>query len=518
MPEQTTTTPYSTITPYVSGYPTWIPKEDQERIAAYKSYEDMYWGTKDAFKLIRRAEDGTPIYIPNTMTVVDTTSHYLLKGLQITLGDPEKNKDFGEILNAFLKREKFYSRFQVAKHSGVTRGDWVFHITADPLLPEGSRISLTSLDPAMYFPEYDPDDLDKRIGVRLVEQQRDEKDPNKTVVKVLRYWYEGVEGRRRVFREEAVWKLEGWDKPEKAEKVKQLIPVGPLPAQVTQIPVYHFKNRPWQGDPFGGSELKGFERLFHAVDQAISDEELALALTGLGVYATDAGRPVDEDGNEVDWVIAPAKVLEVPGATMFKRLEGVGSVTPVQDHLKYLEQSLFRASGTSDVALGNVDVNIAESGIALAIKFMPTLAKLEERDNEGIDILTNLFYDLKFWLLTYENFNYLEIDVEPKLGDKLPLNRSKLIEELNNMLDRDVISRKYYRLRMTELGHDFPENMEDEILEEKKKMNEAKTPPQLLPGPGGRLQGAGDTLPADQLTNNNNKAKTNESKGTEVKA
>lgn len=517
MPE-TTTTPYSTVTPYISGYPTWIPQMDQERIAAYKSYEDMYWGTKDAFKLIRRAEDGAPIYIPNTMTVVDTTSHYLLKNLQITIADPEKNKDFATVLDAFLKREKFYSRFSIAKHSGVTRGDWIFHITADPLMPESSRISLNSLDPAMYFPEYDEDDLEKRIAVKLVEQQRDEKDPSKTVVKILHYWFEGVEGRRRVFREEAVWKLEGWDKPEKAEKVRQLIPAGPLPPQITQIPVYHFRNRPWQGDPFGGSELKGFERIFQGIDQAISDEELALALTGLGVYATDAGRPVDENGNEVDWVISPAKVLEVPGATMFKRLEGIGTVTPVQDHLKYLEQSLFRASATSDVALGNVDVNVAESGIALAIKFMPTLAKLEERDTEGISILSNLYYDLKFWFMVYENQNFLDIEVEPKLGEKLPLNRAKMVEELNNMLDRDVISRKYYRMKMTELGYKFPENMEDEILEEQKKKAEATTPPALLPGPGGRLQGEGDTLPADQRTNNNNKSKVNESKGTEVKA
>lgn len=522
-------TPYSTILPYISGYPAWIPEEDQQRVASYAAYENIYWTIQDALKIIREADHGDPIYIPKPMTIVNTTAHYLMKGLEITIADTKKDAEFWKILQDFLKREKFYSRFQIAKHAGVVRGDWIMHITADPTDRPGSRVSLRSVDPAAYFPVYDTDDLDKRIGVRLVETQRHPDDPNKSIVKILEYGYtdSGL-----VWRTENLWEIEGWNDPKKAKKIKEILPLATLPPTITQIPVYHFKNAEWDGYPFGNSELKGFERILTAINQQVSDTDVALALAGLGVYATDAGRPVDDNGIEVDWVVSPGKVLEVPGATMFKRLEGISSVTSVYDHVNFLEQQLHEASGTSDVALGRIDVTTAESGIALAIKFMPTMAKIEYRDQSGLENLTQLFYDLKFWFWAYEGWNYTETEIIPKIGEKLPLNRTKMIEELNNMKDRKVISAKYYRSKMSELGYEFPENEEQQILDEIVAEQEARTPPQLLgqegegspnqqglPGPGGRKQGPGSTLPPGQksASNNSKSGTTNESRGTEVK-
>jgi len=516
-----TVTPYSTVTPYATGFPSWVSDEDGERLAAYTAYQNMYWSEDAAFKLIRRNDDGRGIYIPKPKMIVDTTAHYLLKGLSIGVEDPEKQGDFNEFLEAFLKREKFLSRFQVAKLSGVTRGDWIFHITADPLREQGSRVSLTSVDPASYFPEYDPDDMEQVIGAKLVEQWPHPDDPSKTVVKVLRYWYEDS---GLVWREENLWELEGWNNPKKAKKVKSLLQAGPLPSDIRIIPLYHFKNAEWDGFPFGNSELKGYERIFQAINQAISDEELALALVGLGVYATDAGRPMDDQGNETDWEVAPGKVWEMPGATMVKRLEGITSVTPVQDHVSYLDRALLDGSGTSEVALGRVDTQTAESGIALALKFMPTLAKIEYRDNSGVDILTQLWYDMKFWWKAYESVDYTDQEILVKLGEKLPTNRSKVIEELNNMLDRKVISRKFYRQEATrKLGYVFPATIEQDMLDEQTALKEAQMLPMALgdptevSGPGGRLEGDEDTLPKADSNKSNNKGQTNESNGTEVK-
>jgi len=484
----------------------------------------MYWTHAEAYKLAQRGDNDRPIFIPNPRKVVDTTAYYLLKGLEIKGEKDDPESPFGQFLKAFLKREKFYSRFDVAKHSGVTKGDYVFHITADPTQPEGSRISLTSVDPGSYFPIMDEDDLDKRSGVRLVEQWDDETDFSVTKVKILDYRVLIIAGKRRIAREESIWKMEGWDHPEKAVLLKTLIPYSLLPENITQIPVYAFKNQDWQGQPFGSSELRGFERLFQGVNQAISDTELALELEGLGVYATDGGRPTNAAGEDEDWVIAPGVVLEVPGATMFKRVEGIKSIQPNIDFIEFLQDSLYEASGTSQVAMGKVDVNVAESGIALAIQFIPTLAKVEQRDRTALDILSNLWFDLMFWVKEFEQQDFTTQVIVPTLGDKLPLNRPKKMEELNNMLDRAVISKTYYRQEMEKLGYSFPKDIETQILEEQKKATEAKTPPQLLgangaplgvPGPGGRLQGKGDTLPPPPSTSNN-KAKVNESKGTEI--
>lgn len=527
----TDTTPYSTVSEYAEAYPSWVGKDDGERLAAYKAYQDMYFSEPTAFpNIIRRNEDGAALLVPNPKIIVDTTAHYLLKGLTVAPKD-KGNKEFLEFFDAFIARERFYSRLHVAKHAGVIRGDWLLHLTADPSKPEGSRLSLNSVDPASYFPEYDTDDLEKRTGAKLVEQSEHPTDPTKTVVRVLRYWHEydpetGLKLSEAVWREEVLWETEGWNNPKKAKKVKTILEAAPLPNRITQIPLYHFKNAEFDGFIFGNSELKGYERVFLAIDQAISDEEIALALTGLGVYATDAGRPRDSQGRETDWVVSPGSVWEMPGATMVKRLEGITSVTPVLDHVGYLEDRLNVASGTSDVALGKVDTQTAESGIALALKFLPTLAKVEHRDTAGVEILTQMWYDWKFWVWAYENKDFTEVEIVVTLGEKLPVNKAKVIEELNNLLDRKVISKAYYRDQLTKrLGYEFPDTIAQDIIDEMIAEAEAlhevtqQEDPQDAEhiGPGGRKVGAGDTLPDDEKSDANNKSRTNESSGTEMK-
>lgn len=528
------TTPYSTATPYMGEGSAWITNAyDAERLASYKVYQDMYWSEDAAFQLIRRNDDGRPVYLPKPKTIVDTTAHYLLKGLKVGMLRPDDDQEMRDFLENFLLRERFYSRFQVAKLAGVVRGDWLMHLTANPAKEEGSRISLNSVDPAYYFPEYDTDDLEKRTGAKLVEHAVHPDDPSKVVIRVLRYWQEYDEVGDRVsplvWREEALWEVDGWDIPTKAKKVKDLVPASTLPIDITSIPLYHFKNAEWDGFEFGNSELKGYERIFEAMNQAISDEEIALALVGLGVYATDAGRP-KVNGVEQDWIVAPGTVWEMPGATMVKRLEGISTVTPVLDHVNYLNDALMEASGTSKVAVGDVDVQTAESGIALALKFLPTLAKIEYRDTAGVEMLTQMFYDWKFWVKAYEGKDFTETPIVITLGDKLPINRAKTLDELNNMLDRGVISAKFYREEVTRLlGYKFPDDIEEQILAEAKAKQEIlmltsapSTDPSQedsqdeFPGAGGRKQGAGDTLPKENKSNN--KDRVNESNGSEAKS
>lgn len=495
-------TPYSTVTPLMLEDPTHIPEDERERIASYDTYEKIYWSNPGAFKLSMRGTNEQPIYIPNPRTIVNETAHYLLKGLNVAPVNQEADSELGIALNAFMKRERFYSRFHTAKWSGVVRGDWVFHITADPDKPEGSRISLTSVDPASFFPIYDDDDLDKVIGVDLIEFFKSEED-NKTRVRQLRYRYdeEVNPGLRRVWRDERILELEGWWKGE-AAKVKGIVMQQELlPVEITTIPVYHFKNIDWQGQPFGSSELRGFEGLMASINQTISDEELALALEGLGLYATDAPPPTDKDGNETDWILGPGRVLETPTGSNFARVKGIGSVTPNLDHLKFLTDSLFEGSATFRTS--EVDVQLAESGVALAMKFLPTLAKLEQRDWSGIATLENLWYDWKFWYKAYEGQDFTDQEIAVTLGSKLPTNRKDVLNELNNMIDRMVIDREYYRQEMTaRLGYVFPEDIAERVRKEQEELTQAR----MFESP----------VNGEDPSRSNNRTRPNESAGTEA--
>jgi hypothetical protein len=521
---------FANIKPYVSSSdaPRWVPEEHQERLAAYAKYEQIYWNNNEAFKLMRRGAELHPIYVPNAMTICDETSHYLMKGLNFDVKEETKTK----LLDPFLKRAKFLSKFHINKHAGVARGDYVFHMVADEHEEEGQRINIYTVDPARFFPVYDDDDLDLCNKVHLAETFVD----NDRRVRIRKLTYERIKvnGKWRIVTEEGIYendqgKWAGEDPP-----LRRLVtPAKLLPEGITQIPVYHFKNRDWQGDTFGSSEIRGYERIMAGVNQAISDNELALALEGLGVYATDAGSPLDANGKPTNWEISPGRVMEIPAGASFKRVEGLGDVTPVMDHLKYLETKMFEGSATARLA--ELDAQVAQSGIALTVHFLPTLAKLEQRDVAGIDEVNALFEQWRTWMDVFEGESIAD-EFIVELGDKLPINRVEFITELNNMLDREVISRAEYRRQLTQkLQYHFPtdEEMMGEIEDELEQLAQfaiSGTLPEptvdangdpISPTTGGKLDNvdpkkpskAGSTLPRQNHSNNKNR--TNESHGTE---
>lgn len=506
----------------------WVPEDDQERIAAYTKYDQMYWNDPKQYAL-RVLEGEEPLYIPNARTVVDTTAHYLLKGLQLESQGPKSEQ---QILIDFLKREAFYSRFNLAKTAGVARGDFVFHMTANPAKAPGTRISLNSVEPGMVFPIWDDDEPGVLVGCHIAQQYiLPDDEEKKTRVRRLTYRVDLTTGSKRISREEAIYELTPAWYGTKAKKLRQIIPLGLIDARITTIPVYWFKNKYWDGELFGSSELRGLESISQTISQGSTDVSAALSLEGLGVYATDGGRPVDSAGNETDWEVAPGKVMEVPQGSYFRRVEGVNSITPARDQIQYLEDKMNEAAGLSDVALGKVDAQVAQSGIALAIKFIPTLAKIETRDQEGQDKLTQMFYDWKTWEAVFEQ-KTLNGDIVPVIGDKLPTDRVARVNELNNMYDRHIISGQYYRDEMSKLGYTFPDwtELEQQItldLQVTRLASEAANVNANNAANGANANGdqqtssgdassAGGTLPSAG-NNSNNKNRPNESNGTEAK-
>jgi hypothetical protein len=229
---------------------------------------------------------------------------------------------------------------------------------------------------------------------------------------------------------------------------------------------------------------------------------------------------------ETEWEVAPGKVMEVPTGAYFRRVDGVGSITPAMDQIKYLENSINRALGLSDVALGQVDAQVAQSGIALAIKFMPTLARLESRDQAGLELLTHMFYDWKAWYSVFER-ELLTGDIIPVIGDKLPMDRVAKLNELNNMLDRKAISRQFYRDELEKLGYDFPDDIEQQIQDEAEAAFELQMQNMILAAEAQAKnnpdnesseddKSSGSTLPSGG-NKSNNRNRPNESAGTEAK-
>lgn len=467
---------WATIRPYLKQRPAWVSGDDSDRIAAYWLYQMMYWTVPDAFKLIQRGSESKPIYVPAAKTIVETLHRYLAPKLKIiadpNMGTTSEQEAANIVVTSLMRRENFYSVFSASKRYGIMRGDWMFHILADPEREEGARLSIISVDPSVYFPVYDPDNVHSLIGVDLAEPVKDE-NGNDFIYKLSYRKTTGKGGPSPISVEEAIFKVDKSGLPGVEQGLPEMVvrPLEELDPLITQIPVYHLSNfRDGESQGWGSSELRGIERVLGAINQGISDEELTLALEGLGVYVTDAGTPVDETTNTpIPWNIGPGRVVEVPNGKKFERVTAHTTMAPYQEHLKYLHAQVDGAAPTPAIAKGNVDVQLAESGIALALHLAPILTHAEEKELDITGVLTNMFYDLgTMWLPAYEQVGLGGTQLIPVYGDKVPVNREKRFDEVIGLYNANLVSGAWARSEMSKLGYAFPDDttMMTQILDE----------------------------------------------------
>lgn len=482
-------TPYSTLVPFFpQTKPAWVPDDlDQARIMSYQLYEQMFWTAPGTFTLVSRGTEDKPIYLPSAKVVVNTTNRYTATKMTFS-ATPVAGASLSEdqllaahqYFDDMLTRESFWSKFNGNKRYGLIRGDWLFHLSADPNKPQGSRISIHALTPASYFPLPDVNDIDRILGCYIAQQVTVGTD---TLIRRTAYYKsdypkiaQPIGG--NIQYEVTMHKADSWYGDD-AEAVSTVTPLTVLP--ITTLPVYHIKNFDEPGNPFGSSELRGIERLIAAINQGISDEELTLALDGLGLYATDAPAPKDSAGNELDWALGPGKVLETPLGTKFNRISGVDdkAIQGMQSHLGYLGDWLTQAAAVPPVARGAVDASIAQSGIALYLEMSPLLANTDEKDIGIREVMSQMFYDLATqWIPVYEKQGQLfeNIVVRPVFGDKMPTDREKFFAELDKMLAENVISAAYYREQAAKFGYVFPEGIGLDIIQEQAALAEAADP------------------------------------------
>lgn len=467
-------TPYSTVAPLFGAPPTWLNPLDAERIQSYQIYEQIYWNVPETFVLQQRGSDADPIYIPTGRTIIDTTNRYVAKDFGFMI-DPDVGTPAGQLvlknaLTALFRRERFWSMFAANKRFGLMRGDWLFHVLANPSKPEGRRIDIETIDPGAYFPVYHPDDPNKLIAVYIAEQFVDPKD-NKTYIKRQTY-FKGSDPLENDGSDTSIWNEVALYDPKSWEDItvnpKTVInELTQLPSQITSIPVYHIRNFETPGDPFGSSELRGFERIIAGINQSISDEELALALEGLGMYATDGGPPRDETGNVTEWIMGPGNVVEHAKGSRFERVTGVGSVAPILDHVRFLIEQLNESSGTPDVASGKVDVAVAESGISLVLQMGPMISKVSEKEQVITDVMRQMYYDLAYGFLpAYEGIT-TDAYAEPSYGDVLPNDKAAQVAEVLAMVAGGLADTEWGRTEIAQIrGYDFGTDMAARILSE----------------------------------------------------
>lgn len=484
---------WKTAEPYIASTQiAWITDDiNKIRVSAYAFYDSVFLNAPDTWKVLMYETNRRPVYVPTAKTLVNAINRYVAPDMDIVVDeqaliaaggaiDPAQ-PDPAQPMRDLFHREMFYAKFAAEKRMGFVRGDWIFMIQGDENKAEGSRLSLVAVDPAAYFPIWSEEDPDVRIGAHIVQQwQIDGEDDIRIFRTTFRKEFQGdvIGGPATITVEEAIFEADEWGGPgmdEEGQPIEVITPLTPLDPLITEIPLYHFRANYRNGEDWGTSSIAGLESLMVAVNQNSSDEDIALALAGLGVYTSTAGAPIDEStGQELPWEIGPSRVVEIPRDDNFLRVQGITTVDPYQDHISYLRAAMTETTGISPVALGNVAVDEAESGIALLLKLGPTLSMAEEAELEITGKLRQLFWDLRAWLDVYEGINLMSFTFMPKYGDKVPLNRKQRFDELMQLTDRNIVSASYVRAQLKAMGYPMPtdEEMLAQIIAEKTSMQQ----------------------------------------------
>jgi hypothetical protein len=496
-------TPYSTAAPLLGKLPDFVNDEiERQRIAAYALYEAMYWNIPGTFSIKQRGSNADPIYIPAARQIVETFNRFLAPGLQVVVdpafGTSQEQELAAQVWADFSAREKWYSKFNTGKRYGLIRGDWAWHLYADPLREEGSRVSAYQVDPGSLFPIYNPLNIDEIIGWHIIDQVLD--DTGKALISRQTYLKETMMGGPSpIIYSKALYEVDDWGGPgmEEPKKIVRMeVPPFVLPAPIDALPIYVIPNFDEPGALWGASELRGVERLIGGLNQSISDEDLALALEGIGVYATDSGTPLDENDEPTAWNLGPGRVIELPNGKKFWRVDGNKSFAPYQEHLKYLHEQIDATFGHSSVAKGTVDVSVAESGIALLLQLGPLLARAEEREVIIRDVHQQFLYGLGKWYTAYEGsaFNSLWTSAVQgqsgskwmmKFGPKIPLNVKEEFDKLITLATSKpaIVPTSYIRDRLRKMGYeDMPKEEEIVVL----MQNEATAASQTALDPVGQ--------------------------------
>lgn len=458
---------YSAVATFLTAYiPGWLPLDEGLRVASYKFYDDLYWNDVGNFQLTIRGDEDYPVYVPSARRVINTFARYTARGVKYSItATASSEQEIAELaFSTLFRRERFWTKFHTEKKRGATRGDWVIMIIGDAGAPEGRRLSIKTVDPSKYFVLFNPEDKAEKWGCAIIELvpigdksyvkvQRWLKpthpdhleynpDPEAVVADMVPISYESV-----------IYEQENWNDPLKRKTFRILSPLALLPG-ITALPLYHFRTNVDEDAPYGVSDLRGIERIFLAINQTATDQDVSLAMAGLGMYVSDSS-PVDAAGQSTDWVLGPKRVVEVPKDGKFDRVSGTGSVQPSLDHIEFLQGQAESLQGINDIALGDVEVSVAESGIALSLRMGPILDASADRDLEIGDILTQFFFDLKQWFLIYERINLPTTEILPIFPDKLPVDIDKRLEQIQTLWTNGLVSKEWVWDELIKLGLDI---------------------------------------------------------------
>jgi len=419
---------------------TYPPKGHQERITAYQRYEHLFLGQhKLVFAVLPQPYQMKRYIVANFAGLISRLCADLLFGEQPDFLAAQEDEAGKDSLHQIVTRNNLHALNYESSLSNSFRGDAVYKVrwgkrTQQSKQPESI---IEEVPASIYFPELDDDDVRKVIRVTLAWVKRDPKQNNRAYLRaevhepgIIRhqlYDLGTVSTLSSAGSQNAAISIGG--KALQQVSLNTLEAYQDLPEEeqtgIDHIPVFHVPNFRYGSRFWGISDYEGLESLFESLNNRVSQIDEVL------------------DKHVAPKIVVPPGFVDEDGKIHFDRMETIelgpgdqppsyitwdAHLTAAFTQFEKLLDLLFMLSETAPSAFGLDKFGVAESGRALRLRLLRTLAKINRK---------RLYYDtaLKAALLTAQildvthgSGNYEPAEPTIQWADGLPEDMVEMVE------------------------------------------------------------------------------------------
>jgi len=463
-----------------SAYP---PPEHAGRVQGYVRLEQLYMGAhKDVFSITPGAYQMARYIVCNFPMTLSNLSADLLFGEQPDfLAGDESDEGAIEALDRLVRDNEIYTTLYEAALAGSFRGDAVLKVRWGQRNPEiensPEEAIIEELPPVIYFPETDEDNIRRVKAVNLAWLKSALRDSKQKFIRVERHTPGLIENLLFELPESGGASIEL--KAAKPAAFSDVYLLGEEPEETVQtklpfIPVFHVPNFRYGSRFWGISDYQGLEPIFEALNERVSQIDEVLRKHVAPKLLLPPGM-IDEDGK--------IRFDQMESITMGPQdqppsyITWDAHLTAAFSQVDKLLEFLFILSETAPSVFGLDKYGIAESGRALKLRMIRTLAKIGRKRNYWDRAIRRALYAAMLLEQAHGGAKYEPVEPTIRWADGLP----------EDMVEMAEIEEKRLKSGNTSVQSSI-ERLDgaDRVEEEMARMGDEEEQALVLTGAGGR--------------------------------
>lgn len=466
-------------------------KNAQARLNAYSKYDKLFDGKHfEAFSIEINSLQYTQNYAKLKYVAVNFAGLISKVSADMLAGEPIKlsgsTKAMTDWLSGLAFENGLHTQLYESALKNSARGDAIFKVRSGPKNPGDSvsTVFIEDITPAIYFPmvnagNWRAEPKYKELAF-LVNIGKDE------YIRIERHYPGKIENELWEYRDKVLYRkaplaLYNPDLPEVEE------------TGIDRSLIIHVPN--WRaGDYFGVSDYHDIEALMYAVNNRMTKNENILDKHSDPILALPEG-VLDEQGN-----IRKDKLqlFTIPDNEMGSKPAKPEYITwdaSLDNSFKQIDkliEFLYMTSETSPAVFGMDKQGAAESGRALKLRLMRTIAKINRKKLYYDQGLKEAIYVAQL-LAKAHGYEVMgkKLPGEPEVpsitwADGLPIDDQEQIENVGKRLDQGTESKTDAIMKLDNLDRDDAEKKAKRITEE----NGVAVPTSTVPNIGGTSGGA----------------------------